>query len=49
VVERLEIPKLRLTLQPKVEARVKVTPIRAITQPLTELELQQPRRTIRGD
>lgn len=45
---RLELPKLKLALQPKVEARSQITPIRAITQPLTELELQ-PRRTIRGD
>jgi len=48
-MERLELPKLKtvsLPLKPKVEA--KVTPLKAITQPLTELELQ-PRRTIRGD
>ena len=51
MLKRLEIPKLKtvsLPLQPKVEARSQITPIRAITQPLTELELQ-PRRTIRGD
>jgi hypothetical protein len=45
VVERLEIPKLRLTLQPKVEA--KVTPIRAIME--SERIEQQLRRANRAD
>jgi hypothetical protein len=46
VVERLELPKL--ALQPKVEAKFKVTPIRVV-EPLRELELQQPRRVNRAD